>query len=71
MHILVRNRKIGTLLQLLKVLTIDKIDFVENKYLTKISSNESELTLRQLLNKLMSEQDDDAVDPYQLSLIMK
>jgi hypothetical protein len=36
LHLLVRHKKVGTLIQILKVLSSTRIDFITNQYIAEI-----------------------------------
>lgn len=84
LHLLVKNRKVGSLIQITKLLGGKKINFTTNRFILELLNKEQEAELHhkdefnfrkspinQLFMSLLSHQDNDGITPYKLAHIIK
>jgi hypothetical protein len=80
LHLLVRHKKVGSLIQVLKTLSGTKMDFISNRYVLEVTKEserwkdakrEGESPLELLLRNLLLHKNREGFDPYHLALLIK
>ena len=81
LHLLVRARKVGSLIQILKLLSGARLEFITNQHvLSLLKEQESSIVNQEdneecpldiLLRKMLNHKDSEGFDPYHLALLLK